>query len=149
MKPHDSEIAWAIENRDLVAAWLEERGGWQVGDWCVGIDEEQGQFGYVARWQLAHKKSGSHVTTWVVVVAPDSGTLYVPLSSGFVWLPGTGDVLGLLEERGILPMLVADRGDSGEYEWSASKSTDVSYGAWCETPLIALLELLKEVGRDE
>jgi hypothetical protein len=66
-----------------------------------------------------------------------------------IWLPGVGDVLEMLVDRGIRPWLQAGR----DGKWRADALTDVvpyPLGEYKprreETPLIALMELLKAVG---
>ena len=89
------------EAKALQALWVPA-----VCDWCVATDKVAAQgLGYVARWQVPDD-SGSHRTTWVVVVTPDSGTGYISggsqarIRENFVWLPTLFQLIRVIEGAG-------------------------------------------------
>ena len=127
MKPSESDIKWCIENREFVNSLLEKRGGWQEGDWAV----KDGEPGLVSPIRL--------------------------LSD--IWLPSEGDVLVMLRH----PAPGHSDWIRLEYDFANGKHrayfvaleqqgevpTRLRQGGWLdkhgETPLIALLELLRAV----
>ena len=128
-----ANIAYCIKHVSFVNGLREKRGGWQEWDW--GWDTVVGE-----------------------LIPPSIGDRVRLL--GDVWLPTEGDALGMLAEA--LPRL-----GEGDYGWALEGANDADrYQAWIpgyldegtgfldediyrtdwlETPLIALLELLRAV----
>ena len=117
MRPNEQEIAWVWKNLELVEHWNERRGGWQQYD--RGITPK-----------------GTEVECLFDGAEMPEET---------VWIPGTDDVLAMLEERGHKDI---------EIYWA--------WGVRCyvaklpsgksrqgKTRLIALMELLKATEKAE
>ena len=65
-----------------------------------------------------------------------------------VWLPSEGDVLAMLDERKYMPALESSiRIDQADLIWMAYAGRFNS--GWHDTPLIALLELLRAVEEND
>lgn len=69
MKPTEPNIQYCLKHKEDVARWLEQRGGWQEGDWGWDTDEDE-------------------------LLNPQDGDTIRLLSH--VWLPDAGDVLEML-----------------------------------------------------
>jgi len=141
MKPLDLNVQWCLEHRDLIALWLERRGGWRRGDWCVPASS------YAAvPLKLVTATSGL-----------DPGYAYTNCSivgeeGKIVWIPTAHDMLEMLGAA------VKDRRDSEGWKLRFSprlgyratlpdadypRLEDFVQGDWEKTPLIALMEVLK------
>lgn len=145
------EIKWCLENEKLIAYWLEQRGGWQARDICIGIiipnrgilgqvlwhkiKTLDAEFGYSAGWAVSEIASGD--LHWYC-------NKEKRVSENWLWLPGIGDVLTLLEAKvaGFIDLY-------RKAKWYESLPNE-RYGAVCgslrgdgPTWLIALMELLK------
>jgi len=105
MKPTDKFIEWLHAHPAVWEALQEE---WEpaVCDWCMAGENVAAEgLGYVARWQTPDD-DGSHHTTWVVVVTPDSGMGYIGggsqelIRQGFLWFPTLGQLVRLLDDAG-------------------------------------------------
>lgn len=119
MKPTEAEIAWCLENRDLVARWLEEHGLLGEGDWAY--DPKLG-----------------------VPILFDAGAQAYPED---VWLPGVGDVLEMLERKGTGKVYIAKTEFMVPEETLAYAACTLGPGDnhYGPTRPIALMELLKSV----
>jgi len=110
-----ANIAYCIKHCGFVNGLREKRGGWQEWDW--GWDTVVGE-----------------------LIPPSIGDRVRLL--GDVWLPTSDDVLGMLTIRGIRPTLTQTY--KGWSAW-AFPPDHYCHADDAETPLIALLELLRAV----
>jgi len=125
MKPHDPNAQWCLEHRDLIALWLERRGGWRRGDWCVPASS------YAAvPLKLVTATSGL-----------DPGYAYTNCSivgeeGKIVWIPTAHDMLEMLSSQ--WPSVINMRiGPSESSVWGHGVQRRG------KTLLIALMESLK------
>ena len=130
MEPQ-ANMAYCIKHREFVNGLLEGR-GWQAGD--RASDEER--IGLIVNVP----KGGGADVQW------RSGAIAWQ-GSGLIWIPAEGDVLGMLEEEGVRPMLwraVSGGWLARGYDKTHPVKTHEASGGK-PTPLIALLELLRAV----
>lgn len=139
MKPTEADIAWCIKNAEFVNGLLEKRGGWQLTDRFIWHDEPS-LVDKDSEWYLDALGMNDDDNGLIDTIAELEGYG----SGGVVWLPTVGDVLGMVDGRGI--RLTLDQPPRGS-EWIAV--TKVGSGPILrgegQTLLIALLELLKVV----
>ena len=109
-----------------------------VCDWCLAGNTVAAEgLGYVARWQVADD-NGSHRTTWVVVVTPDSGIGYIGggsqelIRQGFVWLPTLTDSLDMIEEAGFWWSTGLDYDYDGDDRWYNISAGSIEAGGRME-----------------
>jgi len=136
MKPNDANTEYCIKYTEYVNGLRARRGGWQDGDWVF----------LNGKSRLIRRVRGSDYAIYTLI---DSA--WYKLEIGYVWLPSEGDVLGMLEN-----VLDADQREQWHDTWQLTRDRfrgpycaaliydDDTYGLG-ETPLIALLELLKAV----
>ena len=140
MKPQQPNIEYCIEHREFVNGLLEKRGGWQDGEWY------RSRLGGSSPNLIAKVKDGKPYM--VSTSGSCEGTFWSRPGWDGVWLPSEGDVLAMLEARGMIPELLSLRLGSIGGDITVWFATDgivmVPAAKDCyDTPLIALLELLK------
>jgi len=124
MKPQQPDVAYCIKHAEFVNGLREKRRGWQEWDW--GWDTVVGE--------LIPPRIGDRVRLL-----------------GDVWIPTSDDVLGMLGEEGVRPMLwraVSGGWLARGYDKTHPVKTHEASGGK-PTPLIALLELLRAVEKDD
>jgi len=169
MKPRQPDVAYCKKHREFVNELLEGR-GWQDGD-CVYTEDaelsdweeggiitnlkEDDEGNFVTRIGTSFGRS----TDYTDQIYTHAGSA-VEITQKCIWIPTEGDVLGMLAEA--LPRL--GEGDYGwalegandadryqawipddQYEGTEFLDEDIYRTDWLETPLIALLELLRAV----
>ena len=121
MKPQQPNVEYCIEHKEFVNGLLEKR-GWRDGDWYIDA-----AFGPI-----------------LVSIPPIRAERLAALSLDAIWLPSEGDVLAMLAGQGIRTSLAAVQQGTAWSAW-AFPPGHYRHADNADTPLIALLELLKAV----
>jgi hypothetical protein len=146
MRPTEPDIAWALANRDLVARWLERRGGWQRFDLAYHTNPTGESCG--ACCFLTDELTDDDA---VAVYRHDGLAFHIVLKEELLWLPGADDVLEMLENVGQHEVNIfktiwrEGRPASENYAASVFVSGQGIVRGYGDTRLIALCELLKAV----